>query len=1353
VYHDRISTISIQALTVDWQLSSAWQPVIVLNDVSATSVKITSVASTTPSKLPASLSVPLYFSAKNLALGRLLIVTTEANQHEREDLLLSAIQGTFQGLPSAPLNTSTNQKIVNAPHYQINTKLDSPWGKLSFNGQLAMQAPFSLAGDFIYSGQASKELPASILTGTAQGNLGLLHLQAKAVENDGATPEKDRLQGQLSSDIAPFSTSILQSLKLDLKHFNPANFVPDVPGADLDLKAQLHVPQVNNANAGLSLLGTVSMENTQPRALDQQGLPIQTAAFNLSWSGQQITLTGLHMQLGKQLGKQLGQQSASQARARGSLSGAVNIQTPTDGAAIVDAKLDLKNVDLSQIDSRIQASNIAGALQMQTDKHHVLHFQTQLKDPHANLEANAQLQLQSGQPDYGVLKVEKLVLDDIVHRQSGERGSRISAQGEVNIFNQREFRVHGEMQNFNPARWVKSPAGQLSASWSTSGKISPQLSLQVIVPQITGHYAGQKVAGEIDLQWQQGKAVFIRQLALQLGANHLRAKGALGTENQSLTATLEAPDLAGLSAALPFILPTAMHGSVQADAQLHGAINAPFGHATIAGQNLSIDSQVRLAKLQAEINIAAGKNPKVDADLDVKSVQVTRSVDTGSATNNQAQRFTSILDQLKIALHGQTGAHQINLSANFDHGRSLNLDASGGIKTTAKDTSALSWVGEFSRFALSGRNQLRLLQPLKVEAGSTHVQLGSAEFSGDLGQFSLEQLVWSPQSLISKGRINNAAVLDLLHIALPELAVQGDLRVNGDWNVVLNERVSGAVNLQRQSGDVVIKELESTGKLLPLGLSALQMQAQAGGLIAGTDQQRFSLQIEALGTRLGQWKMALNSALKRQANTNGASAGTVWIVPNDAKLNGTIQATVPDITWISSFIDAGVALKGQLAVAGTIDGTLEKPVYRMQVDGKNLELAFAAEGLFLPNGELSARIEDDTIYLKQLQFSNSVTSMPKHSKFRDVNWVGQKGVFSAAGNINWKTQTGNIEANLTRFPLLQKNDQWLVLSGQALMEKNNDAWIFSGKMKADGAYFKVPKLPPPSLSSDVRVIHSRADSSASSASKKLADQKLANGAKKNLKSRLEVSFDMGSSFVFVGRGIDTGLVGQINLRSIDGAPLQASGSIRTEGGFYEGYNQKLEIERGILNFQGPPTNPGLNIRALRKGLAVEAGVDVSGTVAAPEVRLISEPNVPDAEKISWLVLGRAPDQLAGSDTSLLFTAASAIFGGDGSRNIPRDIVQTLGFDEFSVGAAENVGASKLPGQTIAGSTSLTTASGDQVVSVGKHIAPGIVLSVERGLSDATGAVKLSWQLTRRISIIGRSGSDSSIDANYIFSFH
>ncbi|HAF55161.1 MAG TPA: hypothetical protein DCL01_08085, partial [Thauera sp.] len=58
---------------------------------------------------------------------------------------------------------------------------------------------------------------------------------------------------------------------------------------------------------------------------------------------------------------------------------------------------------------------------------------------------------------------------------------------------------------------------------------------------------------------------------------------------------------------------------------------------------------------------------------------------------------------------------------------------------------------------------------------------------------------------------------------------------------------------------------------------------------------------------------------------------------------------------------------------------------------------------------------------------------------------------------------------------------------------------------------------------------------------------------------------------------------------------------------------------------------GLNIVALRKGLEVEAGVAVTGSAKRPQIRLVSEPNVPDPAKLSWIVLGRAPDAGAGAD--------------------------------------------------------------------------------------------------------------------------
>jgi len=79
---------------------------------------------------------------------------------------------------------------------------------------------------------------------------------------------------------------------------------------------------------------------------------------------------------------------------------------------------------------------------------------------------------------------------------------------------------------------------------------------------------------------------------------------------------------------------------------------------------------------------------------------------------------------------------------------------------------------------------------------------------------------------------------------------------------------------------------------------------------------------------------------------------------------------------------------------------------------------------------------------------------------------------------------------------------------------------------------------------------------------------------------------------------------------------------------------------GRRELPGPLDNAGLNVRAMRRNQAVEAGVEVTGTVQRPVVRLVSEPDVPDAEKLSWMVLGRGGDTVSGDDASQLLGAAT-----------------------------------------------------------------------------------------------------------------
>jgi translocation and assembly module TamB len=1406
IYQDATTRVVVSALSLKWRWQSFLNAPLEIEKLSATQVKITSPASTTPSSLPQSLQIPFALKIEQLAIGRLIFSTLgthsnfgtlsnfgtitapgadkKNNQAERIDANFTALVGAIN---------------IDAKQYVIDAAMQTNWGHIAVKGNMKSQRPYAIQADFRYAGQAISALPTTQLLGTVRGNLGLVQLQAQAsadktvldlveaiapaAKNSTTTTttalntnlKKADLQGNVSAQVAPFAALILQNLVVDLKQLNLAEFIADAPATNLQLLADLHAPQAAaaqklHAAPATQLLGLVKIKNASPKTLDRGGLPVHAAQTELSWSQGQINLKGLNLNLGS----------------TGKIDGDLIIGFADQTGMQVAAQLQLREVNLALIDSRVRPTKISGTAQIQNKEDAPLFFQLQVSDPHARLTAEAQLQLNKNRAHYGLLTLEKLQLWDATEKQINanelisKTNASIDAKGQIQLFPTRDFRLTGKLVGLNPARWINTKPGHIDADWDAAGQLANQRSLRLKVPKLQGNWGGLDLAGQVDAEWVENKSLAFEQMHLQWGKNTLDGTGRLGAASDSLNLTIAAPEIAELAS----LIGEAAFGQLQMQAQLHGKLDALFGKVHIDAQNLGVQNKLKIGSLQADLslvenrfvdkgsnaaqkaNLGGNFNGELSGDLllrnlslfdsgAVKHGEVAGATKTNQTNKNTPQlgAFKKVSDSVKLRLRGRPDSHELALDMQLqqtlraDTAARLQASLQGAWQSASKQTSGdWLWSGEFKQFDLQGDNSLHLEAPAALRVSPNHVQVSAAQLTGSLGKLQVDQFEWTPTSLQSSGRMFDLALAKLGQLVVPGNPMHGDLRVNGDWNVKRGDSIRALVNLQRANGDLKIGQVEEGNKMIPLGLNSFQLQAQAGGLIPGTNTERASLQFTANGLRLGQWQGSFNSALQSQQGQ--------WRMPATSAVSGTLSAVIPDLAWVSPLIDAGIALNGNLKMNGSLSGTLEKPDVVAQIEGSNLSLAFAAEGLLLPNGSLSAEVKNDTIHLKRLVFSNKIAAIPKHPTFRDLNWVGQQGEFSALGDINWRTQTGTIQANLQKFPLLQRADRWLVLSGDLNLERGDDIWSVTGKMNADGAYFKVPKFPPPSLSSDIKVKRGLAKTGKPAKGAGVAEAGLpsASPARKIIRSKLDMRFDMGPKFVFVGRGLDTALQGAVRLRSVDGAPLQASGSIRTDGGTYEGYGQTLEIERGILNFQGPPTNPGLNIRALRKGLAVEAGVDVGGTVAAPEVRLVSEPNVSDAEKISWLVLGRAPDQLAGNDTSLLFTAAGAIFGGDGSKNIPRDIVQRFGFDEFSIAAAENVGASKLPAQTVAGSTALNNSTGDQVASIGKRIAPGIVLSVERGLTDASAAVRLSWQLTRRISIIGRSGADSSLDVTYVFSF-
>jgi len=159
----------------------------------------------------------------------------------------------------------------------------------------------------------------------------------------------------------------------------------------------------------------------------------------------------------------------------------------------------------------------------------------------------------------------------------------------------------------------------------------------------------------------------------------------------------------------------------------------------------------------------------------------------------------------------------------------------------------------------------------------------------------------------------------------------------------------------------------------------------------------------------------------------------------------------------------------------------------------------------------------------------------------------------------------------------------------------------------------------------------------------------------------------------------------------------------------------------------------IRFTAWRRNQAVEAGVQLTGTARAPSVNLVSQPPVPEGERLSWLVLGRPPSGATQADLGLLQAAAGALLAGGDSVPLDRRIARRLGLDEVS----------------LRGSGELT----DRVVAVGKRLSDRLYISYEQGLGAVvTNLIKLDYALGRRWTLRAETGSSSGGGLYYRYSW-
>ncbi len=508
-------------------------------------------------------------------------------------------------------------------------------------------------------------------------------------------------------------------------------------------------------------------------------------------------------------------------------------------------------------------------------------------------------------------------------------------------------------------------------------------------------------------------------------------------------------------------------------------------------------------------------------------------------------------------------------------------------------------------------------------------------------------------------------------------------------------------------------------------------------------------------TLAGEVRVALRESVAGgEAGRLGIGSGSGASLRIDAgRLDGRIDLELPSLVFLRRYLGEDWAVEGRLHIAADVGGTLDAPRLDGSLRGDRLAIEQRAQGWRLDEGELRAAFDGSGLVIERFRITSGEGDLilSGRAEFlpdaeRDRGEPGRSPGVPLRGEFD-------VEARRFRAPL--DPGQRLVLSGHTRLVSDGRTMMLTGNVVADEGLIELRSAGVPALPDDVRIVGEAAGGDAARKGRDGGE----GGAEDarpavdtgGMRVGADIEIDLGRDIRIVGGGIDTRLEGLVRLRGeLPGAP-RIEGTVRVRDGTFEAYGQELDITKGSIRFNGPVDNPSLDITAVRPRLPVEVGVRLTGTALSPRIALFSDPEMPDAEKLSWLVLGvPLADASSGAQALALQQAAATLFGSDGG-TVSGSINQQFGLDVLALGFSPATGQSEVVGNRLGGTglpgvaDSQDTAALREVVTIGKRLASGVYVSYEQGLQGAWNLLRIQYDISRRLTLQLQTGSESAID--------
>ena len=874
----------------------------------------------------------------------------------------------------------------------------------------------------------------------------------------------------------------------------------------------------------------------------------------------------------------------------------------------------------------------------------------------------------------------------------------IITDGEISLEGDYPLTLHASIQSLKPEVINNRLTGIVNLNVDVTGQLSPEVMFKVSTQSYgsTLNDLPFKLNSTFSVENNQLKAI---DLLASLAKNQLTASGELGAADSVLSWNANFSDLSNLGAEFA--------GTVKVDGKITSATDTMGFQYLLSAEKLRLPNLIKVEKIDATGVVSTASNGAMQSDINIVGL-----------TKNDSMPISATL-----ALQGTQQKHSLTLTINNTNpdGQKLGLKSviSGGFSVipVGKSREQSQWQGQIEKIDSNNYQSIHLAQAAPMQWSSEYgFSLKDFALNINQGKLLIESLKFTnkPNTIIqTKGHINHLALQDLPEniLSLPNNMRQ-NLVLGGDWSINLADTIDADLKLWRDTGDILL--IKDDDKTLTLGIENMQANVNI-------QHNNINADIHILGANFGALNAQITSVLSKDAQSFGLAAS--------APLKLAVDGQLKTLAWLPLPASmANAQSDGQLQLNMSADGTIAEPNLKGRVTGSQLSFTLPSQGVQLTNGVLQANFTDKTLAIKQLLFTGGQGTMR-------ANGLAEFKEGKPTFDLNWRAD---------QFTALSRTDRFLALNGTAKTQLSNHLLTINGDFKVINGLFELPKNTAPALGDDVVIVGK--DKALSEASKKKTN---ANALKINI-AALNIDFgvkpqtsslsntgtnissivDPASQFIIRGNGLDGFVTGAITLSGKPDATLNAKGSLDI-GGTYLAYGQILDIETGTINFSGPIENAGLSILATRNTSPVKAGVQITGNLRIPTVKLVSTPEVSDSDKLSWLILGQPLDNAGESGLAVLSLAASTILSNGNSVPLQTRLARSAGFDSLNVSGS-----------------GVSTYS----VSVGKRITPKLYLGYEKSLFGLLNIAKLTYNITKRISLVTRAGSDSAVDLLYTFSF-